>query len=428
MTVFQTNWKAVFLLDLTSFEEKNMGRRLLNIVLTGVLGWAAAGCFGITEISGPEKEEDIWTGPGVSVGGDSESICYVTGIDYPEGFDWRESNGEESVRCSLTVFADAVPMLKLPIGKLYKVSADPDMHRILEGHLYTEFCSEGHTVIRKDGKAFLRYEGEESIRGMVASGEDIYTLGVPRSGAGFTYRKNGEVLMERRSGYVFDRLAIDEEAVCFAFCQPVTTTTGSSDRYYIVRNERISMVEFADETTWVWDIMSCNGKTCAAVSAGPWNTLTLISGNEERTVLMPFGAEMTSCRLFSSGDDICIEGLYTNADGTLSSGIWVEGEEYMFFETGQTISAVCSSETDICCVLNPSEGNHAGIIFKNGKAHPMPAGYICTGSAPIAVHQGTLYAALTSQTANRPLLWENGKTDSLKLNGPLCSISICTPR
>ena len=118
MTAFQTNWKAVFLLDLISFEEKNMGRRVLNIVLTGVLGWAAAGCFGITEISGPEKEEDIWTGPGVSVGGDSESICYVTGIDYPEGFDWRESNGEESVRCSLTVFADAVPMLKLPVGKL----------------------------------------------------------------------------------------------------------------------------------------------------------------------------------------------------------------------------------------------------------------------------------------------------------------------
>ena len=38
------------------------------------------------------------------------------------------------------VFADGVPMLRLPVGEGHEVSADPDMHEIIDGHLYTVFC------------------------------------------------------------------------------------------------------------------------------------------------------------------------------------------------------------------------------------------------------------------------------------------------
>jgi len=414
------------MLLLTSFEAKKMGRKRIFLRVIMLMVCLVYGCTGIRELAVPDTDdEDIWTGPGANIGESERSTCYVTAIDYPAGYDWNSGDGEESVRCSLVVFADAVPKLKLPIGKVHEVSADPDMHRIADGNLYTIFCSEGNTVIKKDGKAFLRYEGEESVRGMVAADECIYTLGVPREGSGFTYRKNGELLMERRTGYVYERLNLDNEKTCFAFCQPVTTSDGTEERYYMVRNGRISMVEFPEEVTRVWDIMSVEGKTCAAVSAGPWNTVTLIAGKEEKMVILPHGAEMTSCRLFSSGSDICIEGMYTKADGTIASGIWVEGEQYMLFETGQTISAVCSSDEDICCVLNPDEDNESGIIFKNGRSHIMPDGYRCTGSMPVAVHDGILYAALTSLTARRPVLWKDGKTDSLKLNGPVCSVTIC---
>lgn len=386
---------------------------------------SAAGCFRITEIDGPAKDDDIWTGPGISLGGASGSVCYVTGIDYPAGFNWRESDAPENVRCSLTVFSDGIPMLKLPVGKAFETSADPDMHKVSDGHLYTWFCSEGRTSIRKDGKISVRYEGEESIRGLLNVKEDIYTLGVPRNGEGFIYRKNGEIIMERRTGYVFERLDMDNGKVCFAFSQPVTTAEGTSDRYYIVRNEKISMVGFSEETTKVWDIMSSDGNTCAAVSAGPWNTVTMIKGTEEKMVILPVGAEMTFCRMFPSGSDICIEGIYTREDDTIASGIWVGGEQYMLFETGQTISAICSSDDEICCALNPDKGNRSGIIFHNGMSYTMPSGYTCTGSTPLAVHDGTLYAALTSLDGSRPVIWKNGRTDSLKLNGPLCTIAIC---
>ena len=155
-----------------------------------------------------ESEDNAWEGPGVNIAGtDTVHVCYISGIDYPKGWNWADaSDGTESARCSLVVFADGVPMLKLPVGEGYKVSSDPDMHKVIDGHLYTIYCTEGYTSIRKDGKAFLKYEGEENIRELILDEENVHTLGVSRDGRGFAYRKNGDLVMERRTGYAFERL------------------------------------------------------------------------------------------------------------------------------------------------------------------------------------------------------------------------------
>lgn len=384
---------------------------------------ALGGCIGITEITGPEKEDDIWTGPGANISESEGSVCHVTGFDYPDGYDWRTDDGNKSVRCSLVVFADGVPMLKLAVGEKHEVSSDPDMHWMIGGHLYTEYCAEGKTILRKDGKALLKYDGEESIRGFIVDDEDIYTLGVPRDGKGFTYRKNGETVMERMTGYAFERLHNDEDRICFAFCQQVTTPEGLTARYYMVRDGRTSLVTFPEETSEIWDMMSHRGRTYALISSGPWSTVELVCDDERKSIGMPPEASMVSCRMFVAGDDVCIEGLYNHDDGKLASGIWVKGEEYMLFETGQAVTAVCSSGEDICCVLNPDAANPSGMIFKSGKIFTMPEGYACTGNTPMALHDGNLYVGLTSTGGYRPVLWKNGITDTLRLNGPLCSVA-----
>lgn len=398
-------------------------------VVTGIIALCfCAGCTGLKEISVPDEDEgeDVWTGPGANMEENgSESICYITGIDYPPGWDWTDAVKEsESVRCSLTVFADGVPMLRLPVGKGHEVSTDPDMHEVINGHLYTIFCSDGHTSIRKDGKAFLRYEGEENVRAIVVDEENIHTLNVPRDGKGFTYRKNGELVMERHTGYAFERLHIDSGKMCFAFCQSVTTSNGQSERYYMVRDGRLNLVEFDEEIATVWDIMSHQGKICMLVSSGPWRTTELIIEDENIAVRMPYGAEMLSCRLFSSGEKVCIEGIYTDKSGNIYSGIWIEGQEYMLFETGQSISGVCSSDHDICCILNPDADNHVGIIFKSGKTWEMPEGYHFRGNNPMIVADGDLLIGLTSINEEKPLVWKNGQTTVLKLNGPICNLSL----
>ena len=262
------------------------------------------------------------------------------------------------------------------------------------------------------------------MRAMVVDEENIHTLNVPRDGKGFTYRKNGELVMDRRTGYAFERLHIDSGKMCFAFCQPVTTSEGQSERYYIVRDGRLSLVEINDDIASVWDIMSHQGKTCMLVSSGPWRTTELIIDEEKITVKLPYGAEMLSCRLFSSGQKVCIEGMYADENGNIYSGIWIEGQEYMLFETGQSIAGICSSDKDICCVLNPDAENASGIIFSNGKTWDMPDGYHFRGNNPIVVADGDLHIGLTSTNEEKPLVWKNGKTTVLKLNGPICNLSL----
>lgn len=387
-----------------------------------------SGCTRIIEIDRPEneKDENIWAGPGLIIDGERENILYVSGLEYPEGYDWKGGGDIENVRCSLAVFADGAPMLKIPVGDGHEVSPDPDMHRIVAGHLYTFFSGDSHTVVKKDGKTLLKYVGKEIIADMIVNDNDIYTLGIPHSGEGFIYRKNGTSVIERKTGYAFGRLHIDAGKICFAFCQPVTTSSGNSDSFYMARNGVTTPVWFSKETSRVWDLMSHDGQTCALVSAGPWNTMELIDGEEEKVIILPYGAEMLSCRLFAAGSSIGTEGLYSYGGDRLFSGIWIDGGQYMLFETGLTLSAVTASEEEVCCILNP-ESSGRGMIFKSGRTYMMPEGYSCIGNNPAAIHEGNLYVGLSSMTGASPIIWKNNRHDTLKFNGPICSLSISSP-
>ena len=73
--------------------------------------------------------DDVWTGPGSSiVNGDTgpikKSVWFMTGFDYPEGYDWRSDQQVGEVKCSLVVFANGVPMMKVPVGHEYEVSSE----------------------------------------------------------------------------------------------------------------------------------------------------------------------------------------------------------------------------------------------------------------------------------------------------------------
>ena len=99
-------------------------RRYVCLMIIGVF---YVSC-GLQEIGEHPKADDVWVGPGASVLEDKadgllNTIWYVTGFDYPSGYDWRSDSDAGSVKCSLTVFVNAVPMLKVPVGEKYKVSA-----------------------------------------------------------------------------------------------------------------------------------------------------------------------------------------------------------------------------------------------------------------------------------------------------------------
>lgn len=191
------------MLLMLSFGAKKMGSRL--VVFMAVLAHVVS--CGLKEIDGGQSAGNgIWTGPGnVVVGNDSESegmstVYYTVGVDYQDGYDWRADEENGSVRCSLVVYADGIPLMKVPVGDEYEISADPDMHRIIGGSLYTDYSTQDETVIKKNGETLFTYSGREMIIGMALLNVYVYTLGQSRHGKGFSFRRDGEILFESLSG------------------------------------------------------------------------------------------------------------------------------------------------------------------------------------------------------------------------------------
>ena len=127
---------VVFVPFSVSLLKKDMKRLVIAAVFI-----AAVSC-GLEEVSRRPHSgaEDVWVGPGIDAGKEDreKTVIYVTAMQYPDGYDWRADVEKGSVKCSLTVYADGIPMMKVPVGDEYEVSSDPDMHRMADGHLYTD--------------------------------------------------------------------------------------------------------------------------------------------------------------------------------------------------------------------------------------------------------------------------------------------------
>lgn len=384
---------------------------------------AAAAC-GVEEIShrpdgGPG---DAWTGPGMSVGPSSKETCYVTGFDYPDEYDWRTDPEKGSVKCSLVVFADGQLMIKVPVGEDYEVSSDPDMHRMADGHLYTDYSTETETVIKKDGRDFLRYSGREIICGLLVQEDTVYTLGHPRGGSGFVFRKNGQIVLERSSGKSFGRLQLDEGRICFAFVEPVNAGDELIERYYHYTDGEIVQAAVRDDVRKVWDMVSHRGEVCYIASLTGVQRPVLFHEGQISALSLPDADNPLSFEMVHGGDVLFWKGLFASSEGSVASILWHKPEYYVRFEDGMVAGSFCMAGDGICCTLNHS--GKSGIIYRCGEIFPMPEGYVVMGGSCSAVSNGILHVGLSSLVGEQPTIWRDGEITALDICGYIASVSV----
>lgn len=396
-----------------------------QIALTVLILAIAASC-GISisdEHSGPD--DGAWKDPTYIPDSSSvkRQVCHVTGLDYPDGYDWRTDPENSAVKCSLVVFADGRPVMKLPVGEEYHISPDPDMHRVIEGHLYTDYSTDKETIIKKDGQEILRYDGREMILDMKISGENIYTLGRPRKGNGFTFRKNGATMMHRNDGYVFPRLQTMKDTICFAFSTPIESGSGQLERYYHVINGRTEQTAVREDVRKVFDIIWHKGRSCYIASMTGISSPVIVNGEKMKALESAEGVDMLTCRLYSAGKSLFTEAVCFKG-GSCCSCLWKDGSVHMLFPEGMTTSGTCTLNEGICCVLNADRQDYGGLIFRCGDTFDIPSGYCATGSDPIAMRNGILHVGLSSMTGGKPMIWKDGNTQTLNINGPLCTLSV----
>lgn len=383
---------------------------------------------GIEEIGGDGQKDSlppVWNNPSSGSKPDNaRNMVYYTGFEYPDGYDWKADPEKGNVKCSLIVYADKVPMMKVPVGDSYHVSSDPDMHRIIDGHLYTDFPVSGETVIKKDGVELFRFIGEESLTGMIVKGKDVYTLGQNRSGDGFAFRKNGDVILKKERGHVFDRLQQVGDSLYFAYAEQIDSEQQKIERYYHVTNGRVTQVAVRDDVKKVWDIMMHNGQVCCLAALTGVSDPVVIAGDALYMINIPSLSTILNLRLFDSGKSLCAEGTVFLMGVAPISLVWSEFKLIHAFQLA-TVHYIDTSDGGISCITLPMSGEQVSQIYKGGSVYDLPQGYVPMGKVPLAISDGIVYSVLSSSSGEYPLIWKEGQIDTLKINGFLSSVVVC---
>ena len=409
-----------------SFGAKKMGRR--KIIVLWIIAALAASC-GLEEIGRrPGAGDGVWIGPGSIVGGSGSGaeegrneVWYTVGVDYPEGYDWRSDEEKGSVRCSLVVFADGIPMVKVPVGHEYEVSSDPDMHRVIGGVLFTDYSTGTETVIKINGTQAFRYAGNEMIVGIAVEGDYVYTLGLSRGGAGFSFRRNGEVLLERKNCHAYPRLQRVEDGFSLAFYEPVDGQT--RDRCFHYMAGEVCEIALRKDVVKVWDVICHQDKLCYLASVLGSSEPVIVAGSEKYVLEVPKGLQVESCRFIEGGNYLHVEGIVRN-DGGISSALWKMNDLQEVFPSGYIVSAFCLRNDVLACALNSSSLVLPSIIYRGGEIHEAPLGYISMGGQSIVVSNGFLYVGLTSKRGNNAAVWANKEMKPLKINGFISHMSV----
>ena len=251
---------------------------MFAVMMTTVLG------CGVSEIGGSGGDGStgggIWGGLNDSHGGtpSARNVCYMTAMEYQKGYDWRADESRETVKCSLVVYEDGKPVMKVPVGEAYEVSPDPDMHRIIGGHLYTDYSNAVETVIKCDGCQLFRYPGCEYICGMELIGDDLYSLGQSRYGNGFALRRNGEMILSRENATLIGMLHYDCDSLCFAFCEQVMSTEKPLHRYYASVNGKVSQVAVREDINMIPRMLELQSINVDAITGATVSTRGVTSG------------------------------------------------------------------------------------------------------------------------------------------------------
>ena len=402
-----------------------MGRNVLIAVVLLML----VSC-GLREIGGEltQNDEGIWKGPGADLkpggtGSVKRSVWYVTGFDYPEGYDWMSDPEVGSVKCSLVVYANAVPMLKVPVGTEYHTSADPDMHRMIDGDLYTDFAADSVTVIKKNGRYLFTYPGREMIAGMYVDSSGVYTLGQSRRGEGFTFRRNGDLLFKRDKGRLMGH-SIDIRNG-FAFSEKVAGSV--MERYYLYRDGEVSQIAVREDVRKVWDVTVCNGEVYFIATLTGITHPVLVCGEDMYMLEFPLSTTVRSCCFISTGgEEVLIEGVFATSGGVLTGGLWSKGKRECLFPAGMTVWASFVDDGDVSCLLSYySTGDFT--ISRCGELASLPEGYTVMGTAPLAMVDGILHVGMTSLDGAEPAVWMDGEIRKLGFNGYISSISVWKP-
>lgn len=328
----------------------------------------------------------------------------------------------------IVLFKDGSRILTLGTGDDVEVSKDPDMHHIAGGCLYTEFTTATETVIKRNGEELIRYSGREILKGILIKDGALYTLGQKKDGPGFSYRKDGEILLSNAEGRVWGdmyeasyspngALYEDRGDICFIYC----TGGRRSATWYAVRDGKEKAFTPPEAVSDIYDIRICDGDICIVAMESHYRAPVLYVGDRRTDLATSSSVKCGTYRIHRCDGEFFISGSISEP-GKATACLWKAGSGsmkayegncpvFMMDGNGTACITYCGKEIHYC-----SDNLGAGCLSGEFR---KPSGRTCLYA------DGILYIAASPYgTDKKPILWKDGAEQSFEVDGVLTGISI----
>lgn len=245
----------------------------------------------------------------------------------------------------------------LKTGRKERVSAAPDLHHIVGGHLYTEYADSRGTTLKRDGNVIFTVPGQELLAGILELDGSVYTLWRNRLGEGLVLRRDGDTVFSRERGSPVGgfsseghmhggALFLQDSIPCFAYRQ----LDGGEESVFLVRGTDEVLAGRSDGTLTL-DVTETDG------------TIYRIARKDKGIVFSCPGSEMSSAEVAEDSESwiFTLDGLIAavvSSPGTGLHILMVDGrmvrlrtERGMFFISEDGKTEVLGEETTAGCYI-----------------------------------------------------------------------------
>jgi len=350
----------------------------------------------------------------------ADTTIYISAVNVPGNYDWRRDTSYGRVACELLFIKDGERLFSLGTGPGTCLSAAPETHHIMNGHLYTEYNTPGETVICRDGEEVLRYPGREVLKGLLLSGGKLHTLGHDKDGNQLVYRCDGELQFRQEDATVFGdfsslsthtgALYDDLGQICFCF------KTGSS--CFKVADGTVSQLNMSVSATRVADLVTFLGRP---YYIGDY-TNSVIVFTPSRNITLPTGTKWKDMRLFFRDSDLCI--MASNDQGcticcrvddigqAMDTGGFTGGNLFVY-PFARSACAVSYERGNL-----KVQGADGEYLFIRDSSFFFGAGCACMAGE-------SMFVAVTPREAElSPFVWHGGKESPFALDGYITGIDV----
>lgn len=370
----------------------------------------------------------------------------VTGLEYPEGYDWNRPETATGAPDIVMYRGDKL-VLRIPTGDGYSVSEDLDMHRYVSGHVYTDYSSDTHTIVSRDGLELFRYQGRERIVLLTEHDGHVLTLGESRDGRGFSSRVDGVPVFIGFDGSVFQNAGVSPSGeLRFFYRLPVNSTSGVIYLYYAVVGADCVMIELPQDITAVYGFaFSDEPAVSGSVSD---HAPESVGGSGVKVLCRRVVEESASTQIFDLSTGVGIPlpapGFFSHVrDGSVLSdsapllsvcaisspllssfAVYSGNRRWQRWFSGSDIPLGFRHLADSVVGVRKSLYSSSADILCNGSVRDtLPKGYTTMTGAALCCTEFGIKVGMTSVNGGRAIVWRDGEVDSLAFKGIVTSVA-----